>query len=294
MPVLILMNIIWAASYTVMKWGMEYLAPMHLLFLRLSIAFVILFLFSLGSIPKLSPRLLFRCALIGGIIAVSHSFSVIGIDRSFAVDGAILYAMEPIVAIVFARILLKERMDKLSMVALALALVGFMILSDVGNSKLLSNLTFVGNSIMLVGIFADGLFSPVAKPALDNCPSRVVMMLALFFAVIFISPLAFSTPLKADSFSWQSAASVLYLSVVCTGIGWTVWLFYLKRFPVNVIALTVFIQPIIGPFISHFTIGEQIGARVWFGGGVILIAVILVTLKRKNTKEELIAEAVSH
>jgi drug/metabolite transporter (DMT)-like permease len=245
----------------------------------------VLFLFSVRYLSEITPKVLKRCALVGAVIAVSHGLSMIGIDKSYATDGVLLYALEPIMAIVFARILLKEKMDALRVAALILALIGFGVLSNITSQRLLANMTFIGNLIMLIGILADGLFSPLAKPVLERASPRIVMMLVIFFAVIFISPFAIMTPVRHAAFSWKAAVSIFYLAVICLGIGWTVWLHYLKKFPVNVIALTVFIQPVVGPFISHYFIGEQIGARVWFGGGIIILAVILATIRRKQTED---------
>lgn len=294
MFLLILMNILWGASYTVLKWGISYCAPMHLLFFRLVLSAIILSIFSYGHFVKMPRGDFLRCVALGAIIAAAHSLGVIGIEKSHATDGAILYALEPVLAIVFARILLKEKMTVWGLVSLLLALAGFLILSNVTAGGILSNMTLIGNAIMLMGIFADGLFSPVAKPVVKKYPARIVLTVAISLTTLFVAPLALLTPLAPRTFSMPTLVSVLYLSVICTCVGWTMWLFFLKRFPVNVIALTVFIQPIVGPFVSHFTIGEQIGARIWFGGGIILIGVLIAVFKRKNSETEMIAEAVIH
>ena len=147
---------------------------------------------------------------------------------------------------------------------------------------------------MLCGVFADGLFSPVAKPACERYPARVVLTTALFFTALFLFPFALFSPLRQNELSWQPVASILYLAIPCTCFGWTLWIYFLKKLPVNVIALTVFIQPVVGPFIAHFWLGEQIGSRIWFGGSVIIAAIAIALFKRNSSKEELIAEAVIH
>ena len=275
------MNILWAASYTFMKWGFEYLSPMHLLFARFLISVIILYSVSWRLVRGMPSKVLLRCILLGAVIAVSHGFSVIGVDKSHAMDGALIYALEPIFAIIWARILLNEKMDMIRWISLIFALIGFAILSDITSRDIFSNLTFIGNILILIGAMADGVFSPVAKPASEHYNARVIMATSLFFATIFLLPFALTTPLKAGSFSWQAIVSVLYLAVICTSIGWTLWVFFLKKYPVNVMVITVFLQPVFGPLISHFTIGEQISARIWFGGGMILAAVLLATIKQK-------------
>jgi drug/metabolite transporter (DMT)-like permease len=292
--ILIIMNIIWGSSYTAQKWGLEYMAPMHMLLARLTIAFIVMFIVSSRGWPKMDRRGIARCAGLGAIIAAAHGLGFIGIDESHAVDASILYALEPIAAIVFARIILKERMDIWRKTALILALAGFSVLSNMWSSNVFKNITFWGNLILLAGVFCDGLFSPVAKPVAEKYPARVILTLALFFAAIFILPFAIATPIRPTTFTWKPWVSIFYLAVLCSAFGWTLWVYFLRRFPVNVIAPTVFIQPIVGPFISYFTIGEEISARVWFGGGIILVAIAIAVFKRKISETEIIAEAVVH
>lgn len=294
MYLLIIMNVIWASCYTVMKWGLDYLSPMHFLFLRMFISLIVMTAYSARYLRLIDGKLLFRGMMLGAIIATSHGMSFIGIDRSYATDAAILYAVEPVTAIVVARIFLKERMDGWRLLALGLALAGFLILSDVSYRNILSNLTLIGNFFILIGVMADGFFSPVAKPVTENYPARLILTVAIFFTSLIIFPFALLSPVKTTYISWQPVVSLLYLSLLCTCVGWTLWLYFLKKLPVNVIALTVFIQPVLGAFIPHFTIGEEIGARIWLGGCVILTGVAIAVFKRKNCESELVSEAVMH
>ncbi|MBI2342247.1 MAG: DMT family transporter [Deltaproteobacteria bacterium] len=288
------MNIIWASCYTVMKWGLEYLSPMHFLFLRMSVSLVIMIIISIKQFRRMDKYVILRGAALGAVLAVAHGLGFAGINKSHATDAAILYAIEPVGAIIIARIMLKERMDAWRFSALILTLIGFVILSDVSFKNILSNFTLIGNLLMLVGVLADGFFSPVAKPVVEKYPARLVLTAALFFATLFLLPFALISPVKSPSISWEAVASVLYLSALCTCVGWTLWLYFLSRFPVNVIAITVFIQPVLGAFIPHFTIGEEVSARVWFGGGVILLGVLIAVAKRWRSEDELISEAAIH
>ena len=288
------MNIIWGSCYTVMKWGFDYFSPMHLLFLRMSVGFLVMLVFSFRYLKFLDRRVLIRGACLGAIIAVSHGLSFIGIYKSFATDAGILYAIEPIAAIVVARIMLKEKMDKWCFLALVLALTGFSILSDISLNNFLSNKVFLGNLLILIGVLADGFYSPVAKPIAEKYPARLILTTGLFFTTVIIFPFALISPVKSFTITWQGMFSIFYLSILCTCCGWTLWLYFLGRFPVNVVALTVFIQPVVGAFVPHFTIGEQISPRIWFGGSIILIGVFIAVFKRKKTKEDLLSEGVLH
>lgn len=289
---LIFLNVLWAASYSAMKWGLESLAPMHLLFGRYLVAAIVLFFFSLGQLKFVDKKLLAKTALVGLIMAVAHALSMWGLNKSFAADASILYAFEPISAIIFARILLKEKMDIYRFLAIALAVIGFVILSDINFKNFLANFTFIGNFVMVVGVFGEGLFSPVAKSVVDKYPPKLVMTLALIWGTLFLLPIVLMTPAKSGLFSFKAMASVFYLAIVCMAIGWTAWMHFLKKYPVNMIAPTVFVQPVVGPFIAYFSIGEKIGTRVWIGGGIILVAVLLSMAKRKVTEQELISEGV--
>ncbi len=284
------MNILWSASYSAIKYSLDFFAPLQLLVVRFLLSAIVLAFFSYKYGFRQPKKIILRCALLGLVIAVAHGLGALGINLSHATDGAIIYAMEPISAIIFARIILKERMDARKLLALIIALTGFAILSDVLSKDIFHNLILIGNFIMLIGIIVDGLYSPVAKPIVEKCPARIAMMYTLFFASIYLVPFALLSPVKHQTFTWQVGASIFYLTVICTAIGWTFWMFCLKKFPVNAIALTVFLQPVFGPIISHFTLGEQISSRTWFGGGVILCGVLVAMIKRKPRETELVTE----
>ena len=105
------MNVLWGASYTFQKWGLEYMAPMHMLLARLVVALIVMTAFSYRHWPRMTRGGVIRCAALGAIIAAAHGLNFIGINKSHAVDAAILYAIEPVMAIIFARIILNERLD---------------------------------------------------------------------------------------------------------------------------------------------------------------------------------------
>lgn len=277
-----------------MKMGVDVMAPLQFLWVRMFVSLLIMLPFSYKNMKNIPRGMFWRVVLLGATLTTSHAFGMIGIDKSQAIDGALLYALEPIIAIIYARILLKEKLDLSRGLALIMALIGFGILSNITSSNLLSNLTFVGDFLIVFGIFVDGAFSSISKPIVEKCQARVLLTWILFFSVIFLTPFAILSPYKPTMISWKSGVSIFYLSVICTCVGWTFWLMMLKKYKVSLLSLSIFIQPIVGPFISHFMIGEQISARVWFGGSVILFALFLAVFGRKTSEEELVAEAVIH
>jgi len=68
---------------------------------------------------------------------------------------------------------------------------------------------------------------------------------------------------------------ISYLGVLCTAVGYAVWFAAIKVVPVNVVALTLFVQPIAGAAIAAVFLGEALHLGQLWGGLVIVIGLAL-------------------
>jgi O-acetylserine/cysteine efflux transporter len=72
---------------------------------------------------------------------------------------------------------------------------------------------------------------------------------------------------------------LLYLGVVCSGVGYSLWYVVIRETPVNVSALTVFMQPLAGLAMAVVFLGEQPHwGQLW--GGVVILCGLAVGLRR--------------
>ena len=87
-------------------------------------------------------------------------------------------------------------------------------------------------------------------------------------------------------------AAIAYLSVICTVVGYTLWVEVMKHVPVGVMLFTVFVQPVVGPFIAAAALGEPIDGRI-LTGGAFLIGGMLVSVVGHLRAAKKLANAAS-
>jgi drug/metabolite transporter (DMT)-like permease len=71
-----------------------------------------------------------------------------------------------------------------------------------------------------------------------------------------------------------------YLSLICTLAGYSLWFVVIREAEVNVAALTVFIQPVVGAAVAIAWLDESLHwGQLW--GSLVIIAGLIVGLRRR-------------
>ncbi|MFH0799952.1 MAG: DMT family transporter [Pseudomonadota bacterium] len=279
LTLLFVMGVLWAGSNSVVKMGLGSIDPLALVFWRFAVAFAVLAIWI--AIKRYSLRIgrgdLLRIGGAGLLLASSNLLWVAGIGMSRASDASLLYVFEPVWGILLASIILKEKLRATTIVGLLFVLLGLAVLSgfNAGAFGLKASGSAVGNLLVVAGLICEGLYSIVLKPLAARVSAPVVTAgnLAVAAAVTAI-PMGlrggFSVPSGAGALF-----SIAYLSIICTVIGYTLWVAVMKHAPVGLMLFTVFIQPIAGPLIAAGFLGEHLDAHLLLGGAPLIIGMFI-------------------
>ncbi len=307
---LILCNVIWSAAYSISKHLMLHYSPMEVSFLRLLAAGIPLLLYCLLTGPDRQKRKHSRSylgawirdlqrldgrLLLVGLLTffVSPLCQMTGVHLSRAIDTSIMIAMEPLVTIFAACVLLGERLRTAQVVSLGLAIWGASILTDVTWAKLVlfTDARMIGNSIFLVSMLSEAAYSTVAKPVLDRRSPVVFLTVAIWVGIPLIlaynlivdgpARLAGLAPLLQRG-DWSDWVAILYLGLGCTAFTYLFWMILLTDTPVSIMAVTLYVQPVLGVVWGHFFLGESVTLSTYSGGTLMLIAVWLGSRPRRG------------
>ncbi len=218
------------------------------------------------------------------VTPLSHMW---GLFHSKAVVGSLVVAIEPLLAVFLAWLILGESLSRRDAVAFALALLGFLFLAEIpaelvkasDSSKPWSWTFFWGASLLLLGVFGEAIGSVGAKILTGILsPDRVfgyaltVGALGLFIVSVVMSPQgAFSLP--QDIKGWSA---VLWIGPLGTAITYIFWMKTLQSgVPVSHVVLTLLIQPLLGALAGWVWLGETLGVLQLLGGSMILVGVWL-------------------
>src|SRR6266542_1834730 len=141
---------IWGGMYVVSKVVLEIIPPFSLVSLRLILgALTLVIVLFMRGFPGIPRKQLLQVLAIGFVgYGVSLSLQFLGTKLSTAANGSLVTSATPAFVLLFAAILLKEKVTSQRLVALLLATLGVVAVVDPRSAQLNPNL-FLGNLSLL-------------------------------------------------------------------------------------------------------------------------------------------------
>lgn len=280
LSLLLLMNFFYAGTPAFMKMASAELSPFEVVFLRHSLAFfAFLPFFLLQKKWRVAGRD-FLQILIGSFLSFTFAslLQVWGMRYTDATDGSFIMAMEPLVMILLAVLILKEQLSPKIYGGLCLAILGFLCLSNIPseNSGIAPDRTF-GNILFLLAVCGEASFPIFLKPLLNRYPPIVVAFYALLSASLYSLPLQQADLfLKLTQAEPSTLLAVAYLGLGCSFLAAFIWLTCLSQMTASMVAVSWFIQPLFGCLFAFLLMGESIDKNIFIGGSLIFAALFLL------------------
>ncbi|MEI4828594.1 EamA family transporter [Bacillus sp. FJAT-53711] len=281
---------IWGGMYVVSKYVLDFVPPLTLVWLRFVIAFTILFMILQITQRKQKTKipiekkdwLLF--AWIGFIgYFVSITFQFIGTKLSDAHTGSLVTSATPAFIIIFARIIVKERITIRKFISVLLATIGVVIVIgwdiEIGTY-------FTGTLILVGAAITWALLSIYVKIASQRFSSLIITTYAIFFAILFITP-CMVWELQSNSIQSLNTfiiLGILYLGIISTAGAFFLWNKGMELMDAGIGSLFFFFQPLVGSFLGWLLLNEKLKTTFFIGAALIVLSVLIVTInKRKIT-----------
>jgi drug/metabolite transporter (DMT)-like permease len=293
---LILCNVIWSAHPAMGKLVLLGFLPEQAAFLRYSTA---LLAYSLGWLvlrtlpstrarfrrqPFLIPSGRREWTLLGLLGFSAFCFSPLlqmtGLAASRAMDNSLIVAMEPMVTVGLAWLVLREKLTWVQKIAFFVAILGFALLTGLSPSRFSGgwDAHLIGNLLLLSSLIGEAMYSIVGRKLIFRHPPAMVFGSALIVGVCFLTLAALClsglpTASSIIHMPWQSAIGLFWVGPLGTGLSYLFWITALKKVPVASLALTLFIQPLLGPIWGAVFLGERLTLPQSLGSALILCAV---------------------
>ncbi|MGF7031581.1 drug/metabolite transporter (DMT)-like permease [Paenibacillus mucilaginosus] len=275
---------IWGGMYVVVKIVVSVIPPLELVWIRYAVAIVALII--IGLITRQNWRIHKRDFLI--IIAIGfigNTISIVtqemGTMLSTAQMGAIITSSTPAFMVIFARLLLKERVTFKKGLSICLATMGVLLIVGAGHVNLSMKL---GGIWLLIAALTWAFMSVLVKRVPSEYSQIVVTTYSILVALMVLTPFVLPR-LHAMNVSQLTYPTIwgglLYLGIVSTAGGFLLWNRGLQLLNASSGGLFFFFQPVVGTFLGWLILGENIGVRFWLGSGFILIGVLLVIKEEK-------------
>lgn len=270
---------IWGAMYVVVKVVVEVVPPLELVWMRYVIAVITLAF--IGFCMKQSWRIAKKDWLITFLVGLfGNTISIVtqemGTMLSTAQMGAIITSTTPAFMVLFARLILKEKITLKKCLSIALATIGVGIIVGSGQINLTQQL---GGFYLLIAALTWALMSVLVKRIPTQYSQIVITTYSSIVAVILLTPLVLPRLNNLDFSSVLQptiSGGLLYLGIVSTAGGFFLWNKGLQLMNASSGGLFFFFQPIVGTFLGWLLLGETIGITFWLGTILIFSGVFIV------------------
>ncbi|HEX7965288.1 MAG TPA: DMT family transporter [Gammaproteobacteria bacterium] len=269
--------LVWSSAYAAISYGLKLFTPGEIALVRFAVAASVFAVpVALGRV-KLPPRQDWPAVIL--LALVGHTLYQLALGYSMtrlsAGAAAVVISTVPSVTAVLAMLRLQEHISPRAASGLAIAFAGTLLVTlGRGHGIHFEPLAF----LVFVAVMASAVNFVFQKPLLARTDALGFTAASMFVATLSFLPLGTALPAKLAAAPWPQLASLLYLGLFPTVIGFVCWSFALARAPASRVASFLYLQPLMGCVIAWFWLGEVPTWLTVVGGTLAVLGVVLATL----------------
>ena len=282
--------LIWGMGGVFAKAAIEHFPPILLMALRFSVTAAALVWFVWPPWAQMLP--IFWIALVSAAIQYSLTFNGLkGMDASTAV---LVLQLEVPFLVLIGAVFLKEKPGLRKWLGIAFAFLGVGFIA--GEPKL-------GSAWLSLALVISGAFVWAIGQAMVRRLVSLDGMTLIAWVAVFAAPqlFAFSFAIEGDprpylaSADWVVWGTVVYLGLIMTALGYSLWYSLIRSHPVGQVAPFLLLLPVFSVIGGITLLGESLTPQVALGGVVVIAGVAFILLERapkaaSDTKSEAASE----
>lgn len=269
--------LIWGLGFTFAKPIVSEFPPILLMALRFTVTALALVWFV--PIPKQHLRALFFIALVSA--AIQYGLTFYGLRLLDASTAILVVQLEVPFATLLAIVFLGERFVPRKAIGMVVAFFGVVMIA--GEPRL------AGNQLGIYLVTA-GAFSWSVGQVMVRRLGKIGGFTMIAWVAVFAAPQLFvASFLYEDNqiqyiqeASLQVWATVLYLGLVMTALGYAIWYRLLGLYPVNQVAPFLLLLPVFTIIGSVILLGEALSPWLIAGGAVVIAGVAIIMFEGRR------------
>jgi drug/metabolite transporter (DMT)-like permease len=213
---------------------------------------------------------------------------LVALNHTTAINASLINAAQPVMTIVPAWILTRERITFGQGVGIILGLIGVVIMVSQGNLEILKSLEFNSGDILAVlAVLGWTIYSTL----IHRVPSELGLMTTLFLVYIagtigllpfYIAETIFSRPVPL---SWLTVGVVAFLGIFVAAIAVSIWTASVRSIGPNRATIFLNVIPVFGVSMAIIFLGEQLFSFHLIGAAFIGTGMVLVIFMARRKKE---------
>lgn len=283
---LLFVSAVFGINSVTSKIALKEIDPMALVCIRIFIAAVILFalhrIFIKERIQSFRDYIKLAFFSIFGII-INQTLFLKGLSLTTAINATVLVTTIPVVTIVIALIMGREKASFRKIFGSLLSFVGVILL--LGTERIdLNNQFFVGNVLVFVNAVSFGVYLVISKDILKRYHPATVTTWTFIFGALGVMPFGLE---PAIHLPYAEISTTVWLCVAFLILFSSVIVYYinswaLQRTTSSTVAVYIYVQPIVATIVSTWTLGEKLTGPTVFAALLIFAGVFIVSLKMRE------------
>ena len=271
----------WGTATAISKRAVEEIAPLTLLPIELTVSVGVLFVASIITGDRALPTTSRKTLAWLGVLnpGISYALSLAGLARITASTSALLWATEPVLIVLLAWWMLRQRPTSAVLGCGALALTGVILVVAQPGLRL----STVGVALTLGGVGACAVYTVLSSRYLGDESTLGVVRTQQSAALLFASVLGFGALITGHAGSLTDVSltawgSALAAGALYYGVAFWFYLHGLRTCSPGVAGLFINLVPVFGITSSALLLGERLSTRQWGGAAITLVAVTTVAV----------------
>ncbi|MFO8148219.1 MAG: DMT family transporter [Bacteroidota bacterium] len=281
---------IYGINHTIAKGLMPvYIEPFGFILLRVTGAAILFWIISFwGPKEKIAtsdwPRIV-GCTIFGMVINMLLFFK--GLSLSTPINSSVIITVSPILVLILAAILIKERITPLKIIGIVTGLAGALTLVLFSTEKTFNAPNIpLGNLLFILNAFSYGLYLILVKPLTAKYHPFTLMKWLFLFAIIINFPITISefsrvewTALPMDAI-WKMA----FVVVGTTFATYLLNIFALKELSASTISAFIYLQPLVAIAFAVGTGADSLNTVKITAALLVFVGVYMVSRKAKPVR----------
>jgi drug/metabolite transporter (DMT)-like permease len=282
---LLVAMLLWGSSFIALKVAFNAYTPMSAIFARLFVGS----LFFLSLLPKWKDvsyqkgdwKLLLLMALFEPCFY--FIFEAHALKCTTASQAGMVTAILPLLVAIIARIVLKEKVRKKTIVGFSLAIAGVCWLSLTSEISAWAPCPMRGNFLEFLAMVCAAGYTICVKYLSRRYNAMFLGAIQSFLGTIFFAPfLLFSAQGIPDHFPLWPTVSIIYLGCMVTFVAYTLYNYGVSKIPASQASAFVYLIPVFAIMFGWLILDEKFTWLQSLGVGFIFLGVFLSQDRRKN------------
>jgi drug/metabolite transporter (DMT)-like permease len=277
---LVMTTLFWGGSFVFNKIGFREIPPVTFLFIRFSLATLIMGVFCLRRLPSLNWGIIKKGGMVGFALGLANLSFVLGVNGTTVSRAGFLNNLFVLIIPLLCFFIWRERVDRWTLVGICLALVGLWQLARGGAEGFNRGDLFSTVCALFIAVH----IILVSKLLQDE--DVYLITLVQFAAVALLGAVLFSLfPWSPFRIGPMSAAALLYCAVFPTIICFTLQNTFQRFTTPTKAGLIYTLDPVWSMLGGVLILGERLSGKEWLGCSFIFGAVVLPMAIRRYREQ---------